>query len=286
MPKRITEQYSASSQSNSSVSIGNVTQSPTQQSKPPLFEWHSDSSLWTAFVLRTLAYMILNPVSSLMDALSFSVIANVQGPGPHLQNPNAVVSTNPAADPNAKQNEQNGHELQELYPRSQLGQCSDTSPATNEPSGQNKISEVETKQQQQKIAAEKAVEKSAAAQKQRVRAYGLARSWGSIGYIVTSGGAAFITKVLVPTAPFTHTFICSVAVGLVLWLVIAVCIFFYRTERIASSPNLLRDIGKFARDARVLKILALLFVEAILYGMIWGNLFLCADAFHLLRNAL
>ena len=283
MPKRITEQYSASRQSNISVGIGNVTQSPTPQYKPPLFEWHSDSSLWTAFVLRTLAYMILNPVSSLMDALSFSVIANVQGPNSHLQTPNAVVSTNSAADPSAKHNEQNGHQLQELT-TNQMGQRSDTSPATNKPSGQNEISTVET-EQQKKIAAEEAVEKSATAQRQRVRAYGLARSWGSIGYIVTSGGAAFITKVLVPTAPFTHTFICSVAVGLVLWLIIAVCIFFYRTERIASSPNLLRDIGKFAREARVLKILALLFVEAILYGMIWGNLFLCVDGYHLLRNA-
>ena len=99
---------------------------------------------------------------------------------------------------------------------------------------------------QQQRSADAAAER-AAAQKQRVRAYGLVRACGSLGYIVTSGGAAIVTRVLVPNAPFTRTFIFSVAVGDLLWLVASGSFFFFRTECISASPNLLHDIGKFVR---------------------------------------
>lgn len=375
----------------SPTNISNATQSA--RPAPPLFEWHSDTSLWLAFVLRTLGFTIFNPVNSLMDAMAFNVIARVQS-----VRPNPATAPAPApytvsfganhnqpateAHPDDEPNGLNGRPLPELQvqlldPRVSEKQLDglptpnnlsgsegepsvrerddtgasasasasattenqlDSTPAapticTNsetlaaevggekangpaveaacaahnghpetemEPEAHNPLLQPsdnskpvagsthnglasdalinscgkEEQRQREAEAATCAAAEKAAAQNQRVGAYGLVRAFGSLGYLATSGSAAIMTLVLAPNAPITQTFVFSVAASAMMWLVATISYFFFRTQHIGAGPNLLRDVGKFVRDARILKIFALLFVEAILFGIIWGNLFM------------
>ena len=337
-----------------STSGGYISRTQSPRAVLASFEWRSDASLWTAFALRTLAYTLFNPVNSLMDAMSFSVIARVQTVALHTrtrpepagrtrsaqkQLPEAPPESNQFKDlsgssaeraPSATARDETGaavgvaekldsdstppavtihtncetfsaethqeqvnggggralqdgdteHEARDALLQSRdrssplpVAESHFTKEATD---GGTKSSGNGSAQQQSAAdnAADKDEADKAATQKQRVRAYGLVRACGSLGYIVTASSAAIGTRVLAPDAPLTHTFVVSVAIGDLLWIVASASFFFFRIQRISVGPNLLSDIGKFVRDTRILKIFALLFVEAILFGIIWGNLFM------------
>ena len=118
---------------------------------------------------------------------------------------------------------------------------------------------------QQQSGADNAADKTNR-QKQRVRAYGLVRACGSLGYILTSASAALGTRLLAPNALITQTFVVSIAISNAIWFITSASFFFFRIEHIRASPNLLRDICKFMRVRCIYKIFAILFVEGILYG--------------------
>ena len=112
---------------------------------------------------------------------------------------------------------------------------------------------------------------------QRVRAYSTFRAFGSFGFLVTSGVAALITLFVVRANP-SQTYIVSVLVADAFWLLCAASFLFFRTGRIHADPNLFRSISKFIGSPPVLRFLALIFTQGILYGILETNLFLYASS--------
>lgn len=119
--------------------------------------------------------------------------------------------------------------------------------------------------------------KEEALDQQRVRAYGMFRAFGSLGFLLTSCTAVIIFLFVVHVDP-SQTYFASVLVADVFWLVAAASYFFFRPGRIHSDPNLFKSITKFIGSGPILRFFALIFLQGILYGILETNLYLYASA--------
>ena len=126
-----------------------------------------------------------------------------------------------------------------------------------------------------------AVEAAAASEEEeegrrRLRVFGVVRSVGSLGFLLTSSCFALLMRTLFAGAPPTDTIGVSLVGADAVWLVSAAAFLFYRPGRIAPNQNLLASIAQFVRIPDIVLLFAFVFVEGIFFGILETYLFLYA----------
>ena len=261
------------------VSVSNftfnaTTATPTGTShKWGLTNIRVDATFLLLLLFRTGAWLWLNPVFNLLDALAFAVIHRVQSsreqPAKELA-PDTGALVNPAVQ-NLKASNNNALNDMALS-------AAGAGVAEQKHEGDNSSGRQSRRRQRREPQAVPAPEDKPfnAAQRencsntneamnisrpkgaeadvgqQSARAFGLIRAGGSIGYMLAAGTIALGTHLFASGTPVLELFVWLVGVYDVCCVLAVATFAFYRTDHVASSVTLFADLGANSQPSYVL----------------------------------